>query len=186
MQYSKEQQIGKRKKKKSRIVGRILPVDRAFSFLVRAERNWECEWCHKLYVPFHELVGYKWEEGNDCQNLGISHYWKRNRWETRFNRDNIDVLCTFPCHRHLGHGDGRQLYIDFKLKKLGQKKFDLLQILSQNSGHGKNVKGNQELFLMVFLQELKQKFDYQIDWFFEEYKLADWIIREVKKDGLIN
>lgn len=180
MQYSKEQQIGKTKKKKSRrMVRKILPVDRAFSFVVRAERGWECEWCHKIYAPYHKLIGGE-GNGNNCQNLGISHFWSCGHWATRLDRENVDVLCNLPCHRYLGHGEGRQMYYDFKLKKLGKNGFDLLQILAHNTVRGKEVKLNQEMYLMDYMIKLKEDFNYKIDWFFKEYKMDDWIRRAIE------
>lgn len=45
---------------------------------------------------------------------------------TRFDPDNCDALC-FRCHQFLG-GDGREEYIAFKKKQLGEKGYKDLKI----------------------------------------------------------
>ncbi len=56
-----------------------------------------------------------------------SHYWGRGRESTRFEPDNCITLC-FYCHRKWGHGDERDEYKEFMIKRLGQKRFDTLAV----------------------------------------------------------
>jgi len=56
-----------------------------------------------------------------------SHYWSRGKEGTRFEPDNCDTLC-YGCHNLWGHGDERDKYKEFKIKQLGQRRFDTLQL----------------------------------------------------------
>lgn len=55
-----------------------------------------------------------------------SHFYGRGRENTRFDVQNVDTLC-FGCHQLWGSTD-RESYRAFKLKQLGQKRFDTLMI----------------------------------------------------------
>ena len=55
-----------------------------------------------------------------------SHFYGRGRENTRFEPDNVDTL-DMGCHRIWG-SDDRETYRIFKLKQLGQKRFDSLMV----------------------------------------------------------
>lgn len=66
-----------------------------------------------------------------------SHFYGRGRENTRFEPDNVDTLC-MGCHRIWG-SDDREAYRTFKLKQLGQKRFDTLMIQA-NTYHKRDRK----------------------------------------------
>ena len=55
-----------------------------------------------------------------------SHFYGRGRENTRFEPDNCDTL-DMGCHRIWG-SDDRESYRNFKLKQLGEKRFNSLLI----------------------------------------------------------
>ena len=55
-----------------------------------------------------------------------SHFYGRGRENTRFEPDNCDTLC-MGCHRIWG-SDDRESYRGFKLKQLGEKRFNSLMV----------------------------------------------------------
>lgn len=58
-----------------------------------------------------------------------SHFYSRGKQNTRFEPDNIDCLC-YGCHNLWGHGDEKVNYIEYKIKQLGQRRYDSLKIQS--------------------------------------------------------
>lgn len=88
-------------------------TDTLFSTYLRKKKGHKCEYCHRYYP-----------EG---KGLEVSHYYTRGKENTRFDEDNCDVLCNYH-HRFLGHGDGREEYIEFKKKKLGEEGFKKLKL----------------------------------------------------------
>ena len=47
---------------------------------------------------------------------------------TRFDFDNCDTLCKYPCHFQKWEKQKNADYKDFKLKQLGAKRFKLLEV----------------------------------------------------------
>lgn len=94
---------------------KLRKTDKLFRQYVLRVFDYTCARCRKTYEP------------DNCQGLHVSHFWGRARENTRFDIDNVDLLC-FGCHQIWGHGDGRKEYIDFMLKKLGQEGLDRLEI----------------------------------------------------------
>ncbi len=92
---------------------KLRPADVKFSLYIRYRDGWKCCFCKKQYYP-------------PTQGLQNSHFWGRARENTRFDPDNCDALC-FSCHQFLG-GDGREEYIAFKKKQLGDKGYTDLKI----------------------------------------------------------
>jgi len=88
--------------------------DKATSDLIRAIANWSCERCGSYFPEGHR------------QGLHCSHYYGRSRSSTRYDLENTDSLC-YGCHQLFG-SDDREAYRVFKIKKLGQKRFDLLML----------------------------------------------------------
>jgi 5-methylcytosine-specific restriction endonuclease McrA len=60
-----------------------------------------------------------------------SHYYGRGKESTRFDPENVDTLC-HGCHQYWGSTD-REDYRAFKIKQLGQKRFDALLIQSNTT-----------------------------------------------------
>jgi len=92
---------------------RIRPADKLFSLYVRNRDNWKCVRCKRDYRE-------------RTSGLSNSHFWGRGRENTRFDPDNCDALC-FRCHQYWG-GDGREDYIEFKKKQLGEEGYKKLKI----------------------------------------------------------
>lgn len=55
--------------------------------------------------------------------LQASHFWGRRNESTRFDEENVDVLC-FSCHLKFHENPGN--YTEWKKKKLGLKRYNLL------------------------------------------------------------
>jgi len=92
---------------------KLRPADVKFSLYIRTRDNWTCQRCFKKYEP-------------PTQGLQNSHFWGRARENTRFDPDNCDALC-FRCHQYWG-GDGREDYIEFKKKQLGEEGYKKLKL----------------------------------------------------------
>ena len=91
---------------------KIRPADKQFSLYIRNRDKWICQRCRKQY-----------EVGS--QGLHNSHFWSRGRENTRFDPENCDAMCFF-CHLYLGSNPAE--YNDWKLKQLGEKKFNALKL----------------------------------------------------------
>lgn len=89
-------------------------VMKLFSLYIRTKANWLCEYCGKDY-------------SNNHQGLHNSHYHGSRKEGTRYDEDNCSALCAYH-HNHLGHGDGREEYKQFMIKKLGLKRYNLLTL----------------------------------------------------------
>lgn len=98
---------------------KIDKADRIFSLYIRTRDNWTCQRCHKYYPP-------------PTTSLQCSHYFGRTKESVRFDEENCDTLC-FGCHR-IWEKEDREDYREFKVKQLGQKKFDLLQVRAYTPG----------------------------------------------------
>lgn len=61
-----------------------------------------------------------------------SHYFGRTRETVRFDPENCDTLC-HGCHRFWEKED-REAYRDFKIKQLGQERFDRLVVRANLTG----------------------------------------------------
>ena len=96
---------------------KLRKADIVFSKWIRNRDKWRCQRC-----------GHQHEENS--RGLHCSHYWGRGRESSRFSPENCDALC-FPCHRFWGHGDGRDFYKEFMIKKLGLKGFNNLKKFAQ-------------------------------------------------------
>ena len=97
----------------------IDPADRYFSLYVRTRDSWQCQRCKRIYPQ------------NDPR-LQCSHYFGRRMESVRFDPENCDSLC-FPCHRYWEKED-REAYRGFKVRQLGQKGFDALNLRAHLTG----------------------------------------------------
>ena len=98
-------------------------ADSLFSKWIRTRDSWTCQRCERKYP-----VG--------DQRLQNSHFYGRSHENTRFEPDNCDSLC-FGCHQHWTSSPAE--YADWKLKKLGKKRYDSLRIQA-NTYHKKDRK----------------------------------------------
>lgn len=86
----------------------IKDLDKLFSNHLKAKSHGRCVRCGRV-------------------GTGVSHYWSRKHIGTRWDTDNCDWVCWFPCHDLLEH-EKQGEYMDFMIKKLGQKKYDEIKI----------------------------------------------------------
>lgn len=93
-------------------------TDTLFSNYIRERDNWTCQRCKTPYDK---------NSTEARQGLHNSHYWGRGHEGTRFEVDNCIALC-YGCHRLWGHGDERDQYKAFMVKKLGEKRFKSLML----------------------------------------------------------
>lgn len=63
---------------------------------------------------------------NGVNRLTCSHYWSRKHRGTRYDEDNCMCLC-FHCH-WIFEKEKQGEYTDLMLRRLGQKRLDLLKI----------------------------------------------------------
>lgn len=95
---------------------KIDKADRAFSLYIRTRDNWTCVRCGR-YDPNTE---------HEKSSMQCSHFYGRRKESVRFDEDNADCL-DFGCHQIWG-SDDRESYRAFKIKQLGQRRFDALMI----------------------------------------------------------
>ena len=93
---------------------KIDKADSLFSKYIKLRDNWTCTRC-----------GTKYQEGD--RGIHNSHYWGRGNEGTRFEPDNCTSLC-YGCHRLWGHGDEKDLYKEWMIKKLGTRRFKSLEV----------------------------------------------------------
>ena len=105
--------IAKRKKARSGI--RVDLADKYFSLFIRTRDRWTCQRCSTRY-----------EVGS--QGLHASHFWSRGRESTRFDQENVVAHC-FSCHVELGGNP--ELHRAWKLKQLGQRRYDALMVRAE-------------------------------------------------------
>ncbi len=98
---------------------KLRPADIKFSLYIREKRGWRCEFCKKLCKVNGEWVA----------KLEASHYHSRSHENTRFDEENVRVLC-FTCHKNLGgYTRNEQGEYDLWMKKLlGEKGYRNLKI----------------------------------------------------------
>lgn len=115
---------------------KLRPADVIFSKYIRNRDKWICVGCGKQYEP-------------PTQGLQNSHFWGRARENTRFDPDNCDALC-FSCHQYWG-GDGREEYIEFKKKQLGEEGYKKLKIRAFQ------YKKKDDKLVLLYLKQLEKQ-----------------------------
>ena len=85
-------------------------------------------------------------------NLGVSHYWGRSRESTRYDLDNVTLLCNLPCHQRWG-GEERAEYTQYMINRLGQERFDLLTVWANT--YQKRDDALVEMYLRQKIKELE-------------------------------
>lgn len=79
----------------------------------------------KFYGYTCARCGKKYSE-DDCRGLHVSHYWSRRHEATRFSLENTCLLC-YSCHMRWGHGEERDQYKEYMLKRLSKEDYDRLE-----------------------------------------------------------
>ena len=95
---------------------KLRKADKLFTRIQRFRFDYTCQKC-----------GRKYNETQPLYNLGVSHYYGRSRENTRYDDDNVTLLCNLPCHRKW-EGEERGDYTEYMLERLGQKGFESLTI----------------------------------------------------------
>ncbi len=94
--------------------------DKIYTKIQRLRFDYTCQKCGKRYDGSKPLY-----------NLGVSHYYGRSRESTRFDDDNVTLLCNMPCHRKW-EGIERSDYTEYMIERLGQKGYDALKLKSNS------------------------------------------------------
>lgn len=95
---------------------KLRKADRLYTKSTRFRFNYTCQKCGKKYNEY---------DTGSLRNLGVSHYYGRSRENTRFDDDNVTLLCNLPCHRKW-EGEERGDYTEYMIERLGQKGFEEL------------------------------------------------------------
>ena len=114
--------------------------DKLFTRIQRFRFNYTCQKC-----------GRKYSEHQPLYNLGVSHYYGRSRENTRFDDDNVTLLCNLPCHRKW-EGEERGDYTEYMISRLGQKGFD--QLTKRANTYKKRNDAEMEEILKAKIKEL--------------------------------
>lgn len=111
---------------------RIDEADKVFSQYVRL-RDGRCMRCGSVVK--------KNDKGLPVSHQA-SHFFGRKAESTRFDPENVDTLC-MACHVNWG-GTNFEAYREFKLKQLGQARFDALMVRARTI-----KKKDRKLSLMI-------------------------------------
>ena len=115
--------------------------DTVFSRLVRHKADWKCGRC-----------GRSAEVGST--GIHASHFIGRANRKVRFDFDNVDALC-YGCHQWMETHKGSS-YREWKIKKLGEKRFNQLVDRSRN-GEAPDKNQLKEL-RAIWRKELREKY----------------------------
>jgi hypothetical protein len=137
---------------------KIKAEDTLFSDLVRELAGWKCARCGRQHIPYENTM--------DC-----SHYYGRGKQSVRFDLENADALCRYPCHQGSDSTDaskfgweyqkgikgwhGHQVdgaYTAYMKKKLGEKGFDLLTFRAHQT-----FKKRTKIEIKELREELREK-----------------------------
>ena len=117
--------------------------DRLFTQLQRFRFNYTCQKCGREYSEHESLY-----------NLGVSHYYGRSRENTRFDNDNVTLLCNLPCHHKWG-GEERGNYTEYMIERLGQRGFEELTKRANTYKKRNDAKTEEILKERIKLMEVK-------------------------------
>ncbi len=115
--------------------------DRLFTQIQRFRFNYTCQKCGREYSEHQSLY-----------NLGVSHYYGRSRENTRFDNDNVTLLCNLPCHRKW-EGEERGDYTEYMIGQLGQKGFE--ELTKRANTYKKRNDAEMEEILQAKIKELE-------------------------------
>ena len=101
----------------------VKKLDAVVSEIILKRDNYTCVRCGKVHTP---------NKNGKYLNLSCSHYWARQYKGTRWDEDNLDTLCKYPCHFQHWEKNKQGDYKDFKMKQLGAKRMELLEIKARS------------------------------------------------------
>ncbi len=114
-------------------------ADRLFSLYIRYRDNWTCQWCWKYDPP----------QLGDPSGLQNSHFFGRGMESVRFDEENCVTLCA-ACHQYWG-STNREDYRAFKIRQLGQRRFDLLTLRAHT-----RAEKDRKLVIIYYREKLRQ------------------------------
>jgi len=120
---------------------KLRKADKLFTRIQRFRFDYTCQKC-----------GRKYNETQPLYNLGVSHYYGRSRENTRFDDDNVTLLCNLPCHRKW-EGEERGDYTEYMIERLGQKGFE--ELTKRANCYRKRNDAEMERILEEKIKELK-------------------------------
>ena len=120
---------------------KLRKADKLFTRIQRFRFDYTCQKC-----------GRKYNETQPLYNLGVSHYYGRSRENTRFDDDNVTLLCNLPCHRKW-EGEERGDYTEYMIERLGQKGFE--ELTKRANTYKKRNDAEMEEILKEKIKELK-------------------------------
>ena len=120
---------------------KLRKADKLFTRIQRFRFDYTCQKC-----------GRKYSEHQPLYNLGVSHYYGRSRENTRFDDDNVTLLCNLPCHRKW-EGEERGDYTEYMIERLGQKGFE--ELTKRANTYKKRNDAETERILKEKIKELK-------------------------------
>ena|SRR3990167_1319508 len=117
---------------------KIDKADALFSEYIRLLRK-KCERCGRR--------GEMTQKGLPIKGLQASHFHGRRKESVRYDPLNVDCLC-IGCHKHFTIN--RDLYREWKKEKLGERQYDLLQLLAETP-----VKKDRIMSLLIIKEMMK-------------------------------
>jgi|SRR3990167_1892752 len=82
------------------------------------------------------------------ESIQVSHFYGRRHENTRFSEENCDILCYY---HHQYFSENPNEYVEWKKRKLGEKRYKLLEI-AVNTYRKKDDK----LIILFLKQEIKK------------------------------
>lgn len=160
-----------------------LIADTLFSLYIRHRDNWRCNRCFKRFNVSTLLTTYaggndvvRSDTWGDSTKLHASHFFNRSDYNTRWDPLNVDALCgsmylqgkkwcRTGCHAFAeGNGRGREWYLDWKKKNLGDVGFSTMEVMAHQSSTGSDYD------LVIAINYLRLSRFYDMSSFQEKYK----------------
>ena len=95
-----------------------------------------------------EVCGRRGEGKDGIGGLVVSHFHGRREENTRFSEENCDITCIND-HRLFHESPAK--YVEFKKKKLGEKRYKLLTLAANT-----HKRKDDKLILLFLKQEIKK------------------------------
>lgn len=111
---------------------KIRPTDMQFSKYIR-KRDGMCVFNKKCEKAIAEE--YQGDE-EYLKKLTNSHFYGRRKESTRFDEENCDTACR-ACHMY--YEEHKEEYREWKMKQLGDKRFNALVLRANTAGHRDDV-----------------------------------------------
>lgn len=118
---------------------KIRPADRLMSDFVKLRDKGLCQYNFKCF---------RGTPGTDC-----SHFQKRRHESIRFDPENLDLACR-SCHSFVeNHPEGQKTLEKWKLKQLGERRYNLLMIRKETYHKKDDVMTIK--YIKILISELK-------------------------------